>query len=92
MLRHYAAAAAAALRGGARHCCTARRCPPLLHCAATASDAVYSLRRCCAVRLQQLLQNSEAWGAAATGLGVAAQLKFEVCTCGDRDVDDVLEC
>jgi hypothetical protein len=33
------------------------------------------------------MQSFEAWWPAATGID--KQLKFEVCTCGDGDVDDV---
>ena len=40
--------------------------------------------------LQQQMQSFEAWWPAATGID--EQLKFEVCTCGDGDVDDVQEC
>ena len=80
---------AAPLRGGGRGG-AARRLPPLLHCAATAGDALYSLRRCCTARWQQQMQSFEAWWPAATGID--EQLKFEVCTCGDGDVDDVQEC
>ena len=60
---------AAPLRGGGR-CGAARRLPPLLHCAATAGDALYRhLRRCCTAWWQQQMQSFEAWWPAATGMG-----------------------
>jgi hypothetical protein len=76
MLRNYAAAAAAALRGGSRHCCIVLQ-PPVMRCTASAAAALHGgSSRCKALK----------HGAAT---GIDEQLKFEVCTCGDGDVDDV---
>ena len=82
MLRHYAAVAAAALRGGSRHCCIVRQ-PPVMRCTASAAAALHGgSSRCKALKHGGLLQRH----------GIDEQLKFEVCTCGDGDVDDVQEC
>ncbi len=67
-------------------CCATKRRPPLQQwCVVQPPPPL-----CCAVSAAA----AKRWRMVASGdgHGVAAQLKFEVCTCGDGDADDVQEC
>ncbi len=66
------------------------RPPPVICCAAAAADVLHCGRCCCKAVKNSLVVMDVV--ASCYRHGGVAPLKFEVCTCGDRDVDDAQEC